>query len=224
VIDEYPEFKSPLSDLAVTYIDINDEKNAIKTYQTIIDLKNKFVDSWDNKLGKAYLFAGDYDMAIKTIEGFCGHDYSIWLYLAFAYLKKGSRDQFEKNFNKWIRDDLTKSFNYYKYQKDINLLFNEEDSVHIKNIWDQYNNKYSNMEPYQLYCALYKEYHMNIDIEDEDFEIPPKFNKTKFEELSREYSYIERQLMFIDEKDIDREKDLERWEELHDLIFANSIY
>jgi len=226
VVDEYTEFKSPLSDLAVTYIDIGDKTNAIRTYQKIVDLKDKFVDVWDNQLGKAYLYTGDYDMAIKTIEGFCGHDYSIGLYLAFAYIKKREKKKFKDQFDKWIAEDLEKSFDYYKYKKVVQLLFNEKESAFIEKSWAQYNKKYSNMEPYQLYCALYKQYHneMNIDIEDDDSEILPKFNKTKFEELSSEYLYLDRKLMFIDEDYIDREKDIERWQELQDLIFANSIY
>lgn len=224
VVDEYPEFISPLSDLAVTYSDIGDKTNTITTYQKIVDLKNKFVDRWDNELGKAYLFTGDYDMAIKTIEGFCGHDYSIGLYLAFAYLKKGDRAKFEKHFDKWITDDLVKSFDYYRYQEDISFLFNEEASALIENMWNQYNNKYSNMEPYQLYCALYEEFHNNMIIDINDPGILPKLNKTKFEELSSEYLYLDRKLLFSEEEHIDREKDVERWEELQDVIFANSIY
>ena len=229
VADEYPEFKSPLSDLAVTYIDIDDKTNAIKTYQKIVDREDKFADGWTNELGKAYLFTGNYDMAIKTIKGFCGHDYSLGLYLAFAYLKKGDRDQFKKHFDQWIIDDLTKSFDYHTYKNKINFLFNEDNSAFINKLWDQYYNKYSNMEPYKLYRALYKEYYnkVNIDIEDEeddDYEILPKLNKTKFEELSSEYLSIDRRLMFSDEDNIDRDEDLERWEELKDLIFADTIY
>jgi len=48
------------------------------------------------------------------------------------------------------------------------------------------------MEPYQLYCALYKQFYVKPgldadDFDDEDFEIPPKLSKATFETLTAEY-------------------------------------
>ena len=112
VVSEYIEYMTPLSDIAVSYLEIDDIGNAIKTYQKIIDLKDTFEFVWDNELGKAYLFMNDTKKAIEMLEEFNihGYDYANGLFIAFAYLKKGDRKRFEEQFDKWISEDLEKSF------------------------------------------------------------------------------------------------------------------
>jgi hypothetical protein len=44
------------------------------------------------------------------------------------------------------------------------------------------------MEPYQLYCALYKQYYVRPgfeedDFDDEDFEMPPKLSRSIYRRL-----------------------------------------
>jgi len=59
-----------------------------------------------------------------------------------------------------------------------------------------------------------------FDYNEDDFEIPAKLNRSQFEELSNEYLYLERKMMFGDPDDTDKEK----YFELQDLLFANIIY
>ena len=44
------------------------------------------------------------------------------------------------------------------------------------------------------------------EFDDDDFEIPAKLNRSQFEELSDEYLYLERKMMFGDPDDTDKEK------------------
>jgi len=199
VVSEYPEYMNPLSDIAVSYLEIGDIDNAMKTYQKIIDLKDTFEFVWNNELGKAYLFTNDLEKAIERLEEFNvnGYDYDNGLFIAFAYLKKGDRKKFEGQFAKWISEDLEKSFDQYNYKEYIKALFNKTESTFIENIWNKYYEKYSNMESYKLYCELYKQHYIRSKIDDdefddEDIEIPAKLSRAKFEELKTEYLYLDR--------------------------------
>lgn len=227
VASEYPEYMHPLSDIADSYLEIDDIDNAMKTYQKIIDLKDTFESVWDNVLGKAYLFMDDLEKAIERLEEFevNGHDYSNGLFIAFAYLKKGDRKKFEEQFDKWISEDLEKSFDQYDYKEYIKALFNKTESTFIENIWNKYYEKYSIMEPYKLYCELYKQHYVRPefdeeDLDDENFEIPTKLSRSKFEELKVEYLYLDRKAMFGDANDAE----YDRWSELKDLLFADIIF
>jgi len=96
---EYPECMNPLSDIAKLYLLMADIENTIKTYQRIVNLKDKFKFIRNNDLGKAYLFINNYEKAIEYLEDFevNGHDYSNGLFIAFTYLKKG---EIRKNLSK----------------------------------------------------------------------------------------------------------------------------
>jgi hypothetical protein len=81
------------------------------------------------------------------------------------------------------------------------------------------------MEPYKLYCELYKQQYMRSKIDDEGFdeeniEIPAKLSRAKFEELKTEYLYLDRKAMFGDADD----PEYDRWFELKDLLFADVIF
>lgn len=229
VASEYPECMNPLSDMAVSYLEMDDIDNTIKTYQRIIDLKDQFKSIWDNDLGKAYLFLNNCEKAIEHLEYFeeHGHDYSNGLFIAFAYLKKGDKKKFNEKFDKWITEDLEKSFDQYDYRKKIKVLFNDKDSKYIEEIWDKYYEKYSNMEPYKLYCKLYKQYYPKSkfdeeeldddDSDNDDFEIPAKLSRHQFERLKAEYLYLERKTFFGDPDDAD----YDRFFKLKDLLFAD---
>lgn len=228
IASEYPEDMISLSDIACSYLDIDEIDNAIKMYQRIIDLKDTFSFVWENELGKAYLFVNDFDKAVKTLKEFDAHgfDSGNGLFIAFAYLKKGDKKKYEKQFNTWISEGLEKSFNQYYYSKYIKALFNEKESKFIKKTWDKYYEKYSSMEPYKLYCELYKQHYSRSTIDEDDFDddferspIPPKLSRAEFENLKAEYLYLDRKTMFGDADD----SDYDRWFELEDLLFAEVV-
>ncbi|MDI6916531.1 MAG: tetratricopeptide repeat protein [Thermoplasmatales archaeon] len=223
VVSEYPEYMTALSDIAVSYLEIGDTEIAIKTYQKIINLKDTFESVWDNDLGIAYLFTNDIEKAIETLEEFNlhGYDYDNGLFIAFAYLKKGDRKRFEEQFDKWISEDLEKSFEQYEHREYINALFNKKETKFIEKIWNKYYKKYSNMDPYKLYCELYKQHYIRSKTDDEDdINIPAKLSRAEFEELKTEYLYLDRKAMFGDTDDAG----YERWFELKDLLFADVIF
>jgi len=226
VVSEYPKYIIPLADIARSYLDIDIDK-AIKTYQKIIDLKDTFKDIWENELGKAYLFTNNIKKAIENFKKFDTHgiDYRNGLFIAFAYLKKGDRKRFEQQFDKWVSEDIEKSFDEYNYRDYINALFNKNETEFIENIWNKYYEKYSNMEPYKLYCELYKQHYVVSKIDDEDElddedDVPPKLSRAKFEELKIEYLYLVRKTMFGDADDTD----YDRFFELQNLLFADVIF
>jgi len=223
---KYPECMSPLADIAYSYLEIDDMDNAIKTYQKMIDLKDTFEFVWDNDLGKAYLFTNDIDNAIETLEAFNAHgyDYGNGLFIAFAYLKKGDRNKCEEQFDKWMSEDIEKSFDQYNYKEYIKALFNPAESEFIEKLWKKYYEKYSNMEPYKLYCELYKQHFGRSKIHDEEFddediEIPAKLSRAKFEALKAEYLYLDRRTIFGDAT----EAEYDRWFELKDMLFADIV-
>ncbi|MCE8426916.1 MAG: hypothetical protein J5U19_00815 [Candidatus Methanoperedens sp.] len=226
---EYPECMNPLTDIAELYLGMDDIENTIKTYQRIIDLKDKFKFIWDNDLGKAYLFINNYEKAIEHLKDFevNGHDYSNGLFIAFAYLKKGDKKKFVEKFDKWITEDLEKSFDQHEYEKEIKALFNEKDLKFIEEIWDKYYEKYSNMDPYKLYCELYKQNYPKSkvdkeefddgDSDNDDFEIPAKLKRRQFEQLKAEYLYLDRKTMFGDPDDAD----YDNFFKLKEILFAD---
>lgn len=225
IVSEYPDFMSPYSDIASCYFRLDDIDNTIRAYQRIIDLKDTFDLVWDDELGKAYLFTGNYDKAIAIFEKSRVMSYRQGVFHAFAYLKKGEKEKFEEQFTKWISEDLEKSFDHYDYLKYIKLLFDEEEAKLIEEMWNKYHEKYSEMDRYKLYCRLYKQHYLNFaldeeEFDDDDFEIPAKLNRSQFEELSDEYLYLDRKMMFGEPDDADKEK----YFELQDLLFADTIY
>ena len=224
VVLEYPEDMIVYSDIVVSFLEIDDTENAIKTYQKIIDQKDTFEHVWDNQLGKAYLFTKKFDKAVDTLEKSTVFDYSQGLFLAFAYLKKGSREKFRQQFDKWISEDLEKSFEQSHYTKYIKTLFDKEELKFMKDVWNKYYEKYSSMSPYQLYCELYKQHYANLSIDDEDFfdddfEMPAKLSRSQFEQLTTEYLYLDRKAIFGDMDDAE----YDRYFEIRDLIFAHVI-
>lgn len=225
VISDYPEYMTTYSDIAVSYVGIGEIDNAIEAYQRLIDLKETFKLVWDNELGKAYLYTKDYDKSIEILEKSTVFDYQQGLFLAFAYLKNGSQNKFKDQFNKWISEDLEKSFERHYYMKYINSLFSEDEAKLIIDLWEKYYDKYSNMDKYKLYCELYKQHYLQTCmkddlLDDDDFEIPPKLSRSKFEYLSSEYLYLDRKTMFGDSSD----EDYDKYFELRDLLFGDIIY
>ena len=225
VASEYPEYMTALADIAVSYLGIDDMDNSITTYQRIIDQKDTFAHIWADKMGKAYLFTKNYEQAIKTLEKSNVISYDQGIFLAFAYLKNGEKQKFTAQFRKWIEEDLEKSFKQSYYSKYTKGLFNEEESQCIEELWNVYHEKYGEMEPYQLYCELYKQCYMKPgfnedDIDDEDFEMLPKFSKITFEALSAEYHSLDRNAMFGELDDAE----YERYFELRDLLFVETIF
>jgi len=92
-------------------------------------------------------------------------------------------------------------------------------------MWNNYHEKYSKMDKYKLYFELYKQHYLNFaldkeEFDDDDFEMPAKLNRSQFEELSDEYLYLEQKMMLGDPDDTDKEK----YFELQDLLFADTIY
>jgi hypothetical protein len=80
------------------------------------------------------------------------------------------------------------------------------------------------MDSYKLYCELYKQHYIKPhldkeDIDDDDFEIPAKLNKAKFEELKMEYLHLDRKTMFGDLDDAD----YDRYFALKDLLFGDVV-
>lgn len=229
VVSEYPKDMTPLSDIAVSYLQMDEVDNAIKMYQNIIDLKDTFNSVWENELGKAYLFTNNFDKAIKTLEVFekHGHDVSNGLFIAFTYLKKDDRKKFKEQFDKWISKNIEKSFDQYFYRKYIKALFDEKESKFIEKVWDKYYEKYFSMEPYNLYCELYKQYYDRPETDEEDFDdgddyvftVPDKLSRSEFEELRVEYLYLDRKTMFGDADDAD----YDRLFELGELLFADTV-
>jgi len=104
-----------LSDIAYSYLAIDDISNAVRIYQKIIDRKDRFEHVWDNELGEAYLFTKNYEKAIEILENSNVIDYHQGLFLAFAYLKAGGRKKFKEQFDKWISENLEKSFEFGSY-------------------------------------------------------------------------------------------------------------
>ena len=228
IASKYPEDMISLSDIAVSYLEMGDTGNAVKTYQKIIDRKGTFELIWDNQLGKAYLFTRNYTKAIETLKNSNTIDYGQGLFLAFSYLKNGEKAKAKESFDKWISEDLEKSFDQYRYKEYMENLLSDEEKKFIEGIWNKYYEKYSKMEPYQLYCKLYKQHYLTSltsesdedDFEDEDFEIPPKLNISKFGELKDEYLYLDRKAMFGEMSDSEYDK----YFEVRDLLFADIIF
>jgi hypothetical protein len=225
VAADYPEFMTTFADIAASYLDMHDLDKARTTYQHIVDHQRQFAHIWANELGKAYLFTNDYGKAITTLEQSEVISYDQGLFLAFAYLKHGKQQKCATQFQRWIEEDLTRAFGQYAYDKYIKALFNEEETQYIGDLWKTYFEKYTNMEPYQLYCELYKQLYVRPgfdedDIDDEDFEIPPKLSKATFETLTAEYLALDRQLMFGHPDDAA----YERYFALRDLLFAETIF
>jgi tetratricopeptide (TPR) repeat protein len=223
---KYPEEMTILSDIAYSYLAIEDIDNAVRTYQKTIDLKDSFEHVWDNELGEAYLFTKNYEKAIEILETSNVISYHQGLFLAFAYLKAGDRKKFKEQFDKWISENLEKSFEFGNYDQYINALFGDEDARFIEDVWDKYYEKYSGMDPYKLYCELYKQNYIRPmfdeeDFEDDDFEIPAKLNRAQFEALSSEYCYLDRRMMFSIDEMTEEEKD--RYFGLKDLLFADIV-
>jgi hypothetical protein len=222
---DYPESMTTFADLAASYLDMHDLDNARRTYQHIVDHQRHFAHIWANELGKAYLFTNDSAKAIATLEQSEVLSYDQGLFLAFAYLKHGEKQQCATQFQRWIEEDLTRAFAQYSYDKYMKALFTEEEAQYIDDLWKTYAEKYTNMEPYQLYCELYKQYYVQPafdadDIDDEDFEIPPKLSKATFETLTAEYLALNRQVMFGHPDDAE----YERYFSLRDLLFAETIF
>ena len=200
-------------------------ENAIEAYQRIIDLKNTFKLVWDNELGKAYLYTKNYDKSIEMLENSKVFSYDQGLFLAFAYLKKNNQKKFKEQFHKWISEDLEKSFERHYYMRHINLLFSEKEAKLIIDLWDKYHDKYFEMDKYKFYCVLYKQHYLKTYmtddlLDDDDFEIPQKLNRSKFEYLSSVYLHLNKKTMIGDANDDDYEK----YFELRDLLFADVIY
>ncbi len=225
VAADYPEYMTPFADIAASYLAMDDRDNARRTYQHIVDHQRNFAHIWANELGKAYLFTTNYEQAIATLEQSHVLSYDQGLFLAFAYLKHGEQQKCATQFQRWIAEDLTRAFAQYAYDKYMKALFNEEETQYIDDLWKTYHEQYANMEPYQLYCALYKQYYVRPgfdadDFDDEDFEIPPKLSKATFETLTAEYLALDRQLMFGHPDDAA----YERYGALRDLLFAETIF
>jgi len=225
VAADYPEYMTALADIAASYLAMDDLDKARMTYQKIIDQQGTFAFIWDNELGKAYLFTNDAEKAIATLEQSEVISYDQGLFLAFAYLKHGEQQQCATQFQRWIAEDLTRAFAQYSYDKYMKALFTEAEAQYIDNLWTTYAEKYTNMEPYQFYCALYKQYYVKPgldadDFDDDDFEIPPKLSKATFETLTAEYLYLHRQSMFGHPDDAT----YERYDALRDLLFAETIF
>ena len=225
VAADYPEYMTTFADLAASYLDMHDLDKAKTTYQHIVDHQSHFVHVWANELGKAYLFTNDYGKTIATLEQSHVLSYDQGLFLAFAYLKNGEKQQFTTQFLRWITENIERAFTQYSYDKYIKALFNAEEAQYINDLWNTYHEKYENMEPYQFYCALYKQYYVQPgfdadDFDDEDFEIPPKLNKATFEALTAEYVALQRQVMFGHPDDAA----YERYGALRDLLFAETIF
>ena len=225
VVADYPESMTTFADIAASYLAIDDLDKARTTYQHIVDHQRQFAHLWANELGKAYLFTHDYAQAIATLEQSEVISYDQGLFLAFAYLKHGEQQQCATQFQRWIAEDLTRALAQYSYDKYMKALFNEEETQYIDDLWTTYAEQYTNMEPYQLYCALYKQHYVQPgfdadDIDDEDFEIPPKLSKATFETLTAEYLSLDRKLMFGNPDDAT----YERYDELRDVLFAETIF
>jgi len=225
VVADYPESMTTFADLAVSYLDMHDLDNARRTYQHIVDHQRHFAHIWATELGKAYLFTNDSAKANATLEQSAVISYDQGLFLAFAYLKYGEQQQCATQFQRWIAEDLTRAFAQYAYDKYMKALFNEEEIQYINDLWTTYAEQYTNMEPYQLYCAFYKQLYVRPgfdadDIDDEDFEIPPKLSKATFETLTAEYLALQRQVMFGHPDDTA----YERYDVLRDVLFAETIF
>ncbi len=225
VAADYPESMTTFADIATSYLDMHDLDKARMTYQHIVDHQSHFVHIWANELGKAYLFTTNYAQAIATLEQSEVISYDQGLFLAFAYLKHGEKQQCATQFQRWIAEDLTRAFAQYTYDKYIKALFTEAEAQYIDSLWTTYAEQYTNMEPYQLYCELYKQYYVRPgfeadDFDDEEFEIPPKLSKATFETLTAEYLALDRQVMFGHPDDAA----YERYGALRDLLFAETIF
>ncbi|KXA92673.1 hypothetical protein AKJ64_02535 [candidate division MSBL1 archaeon SCGC-AAA259E17] len=148
VASKYPEYMVPYSDMATSYLEMGDVDRAVEKYQGIINLKEKFDFVWDNHLGIAYLFTGNIQKAIKTLEKSRVHSYDQGLFLALAYLKRGDKEKFEEKFDKWISECM-EEYNelpyQFRYQRYIDALFGEEESRFIDEIWDKYLDYYRQM-------------------------------------------------------------------------------
>jgi hypothetical protein len=231
VASEYPEFMTPLSDIAVSYLKTGDTVKCVKIYQEIINKKNTFQHIWANDLGKAYLFVKDYGNAIEILEKSNVISYDQGLFLALAHLKNGDKKTAKKQFEKWVSEDLEKSFRRHDYEMFLSSLLDDDEKNFITEMWNKYYNKYVHMEPYELYCKLYKQHYQKYftenpyegddeDFEDDNFEIPSKLNRVKFEEAKDEYLYLDRQATFGDLDDSEYEK----YFELRDLLFADVMF
>lgn len=221
---QYPGQMVLYSDIADSCLKAGDIHSAVATYQKVIDLKDTFDVIWDNHLGKAYLFTGNYGKAIEILEKSRVFDYDQGLFLAFGYLKNGDREKFRWQFDKWVSENMEKAFEHYYYAKYINALFTEEEAKFIEETWDEYYQKYYRMKPYELYCELYKQYYLKPELEthpaDKDSGIPPKLTITAFKELKAEYFYLDRKTMFGEPN----EADYQRYFDLKELLFADIVF
>ncbi|MFH1115115.1 MAG: tetratricopeptide repeat protein [Pseudomonadota bacterium] len=231
IVTEYPEFMSPLRDLAASYLEAGDADKAVETYHKIVDSKDDFHYLWDDDLGKAYLFTGNYVSAIETLENSNVISYDQGLFLALSYLKNGGKEQAAARFDKWISEDAERSFMRHGYRKYLETLLNEEETTFIHDKWDGYHHQYAEMEPYQLYCVLYDqrfatlESEFDEDDEDDmddmdDMEIPQKLSEREFDNLKREYLFLDRKSIFGDMTDLEYEQLFE----LRDLLFGDVIF
>jgi len=224
VVTEYPEFMSPLSDLATSYLEARDADKAMRTYCELIERKDDFYHLWANELSKAYLFTGDYVKAIETLENSNVISYDQGLFLALAYLKNGGKERAEEQFDKWIAEDAERSFRRSDYRKYLETVLNKEEVTLIFSKWDVYRRQYSEMDPYQLYRVLYDQrfagFQSEVDDEDDDMDIPPKLGEREFHELKAEYLVLDRKSMFGEMTD----REYDQLFELRDRLFGDVIF
>jgi hypothetical protein len=232
VASNYPEYMTPLSDIAASYVEIGATEKAVQTYRKILDSKDTFDHVWDNVLGKAYLFVSDYARAIETLKNSAVFSWDQDLFLALSYLKNHEPETAKAQFHKWISEDLERAFRQYDYKKYLEALLDEEEKALLDTEWSKCHDKYSEMEPYQLYCELYDQHYLESltsesdesaheDEDDyDDFDIPPKFGRIRFEELKNEYLYLDRKSMLGHMRD----RDYDRLFELRDLLLADVIF
>lgn len=241
VAADYPEYIIPVSAIANSYVEMGDIDNMIIEYQKLINMWDTFEDSSEDELCKAYLLTNEYEKALKTIEN--SDDFSMEhdILYAFSSLKNGNRNEFKQKFDEWTSMFLEGVFAYNDYEKYIKILFDEDDSKFIKDVWKKYYDEYLKMDEYELYCELYKQAYgeegykeddcmesenpvdgiaMNDDYVDLNlnlnYDIPPFLSRSGFLDLSAELHELNES---YEEHDNEERK---RWVELQK-TFASVI-
>ena len=118
-LEAEPELKEALFDLALAQEKINKPDDAIKTYDTLLNIDEKFVDAWHNR-GRLKLAKNDFKGAISDFESSLAIETinaDAYNNIALAYFKQKKYEDAWKNIQKAAAQSTTNPVVKENYEK-----------------------------------------------------------------------------------------------------------